>query len=78
MHVAAGVGTPVVALFGPTNEQATSPLVRAGGHVRVLIEDVDCRPCMLRECPIDHRCMTRLLPERVLEAVDEPLRVAAR
>jgi len=67
--VAAGVGVPVVALFGPTNEHATAALVARGGRVRVLAEDVDCRPCMLRACPIDHRCMTRLTPGRVLAAV---------
>jgi heptosyltransferase-2 len=74
MHVAAGVGTPVAALFGPTNEHATAPLVVAGGRVRVLTEDVDCRPCMLRTCPIDHRCMTRLAPERVLYTVMDLVR----
>ena len=74
MHVAVGVGTPVVALFGPTNEHATAPLTTPGSRVQVLTEDVDCRPCMLRTCPIDHRCMTRLLPERVLAAVDAALR----
>jgi heptosyltransferase-2 len=74
MHVAAGVGVPVVALFGPTNEHATAPLVTRGGRVRVLTEDVDCRPCMLRTCPIDHRCMTRLTPQRVLAAVVDVVR----
>ena len=74
MHVAAAVGVPVVALFGPTNEHATAPLVVPGGRVRVLTEDVDCRPCMLRTCPIDHRCMTRLTPGRVLVTVMEAVR----
>jgi heptosyltransferase-2 len=35
----------------------------------VLVHDVWCRPCMLRECPIDHRCMTGLTPERVFDAI---------
>ena len=74
MHMAAAVGTPVVALFGPTNEHATAPLAAPGGRVQVLAEDVHCRPCMLRTCPIDHRCMTRLLPERVLAAINGALR----
>jgi heptosyltransferase-2 len=64
MHLAAAVGRPVVALFGPTNERATRPL---GDH-DVLLEDVFCRPCMLRDCPIDHRCMKRLTVDRVFEA----------
>jgi heptosyltransferase-2 len=69
MHLAAAVGAPVVAIFGPTNEHATAPLGGNGGRVEILTEDVWCRPCMLRECPIDHRCMTGITPERVLAAV---------
>jgi heptosyltransferase-2 len=69
MHLAAAVGTHVVALFGPTNEHATSPL---GPHT-LLVEDVFCRPCLLRECPIDHRCMKRITPEAVFAAVARQL-----
>ena len=70
MHLAAAAGVPVVATFGPTNEHATSPLARAGTRTEVLTNPVWCRPCMLRECPIDHRCMTGIDPRRVFEAVD--------
>jgi len=70
MHVAAAVGAPVVAIFGPTIVEATRPLVRRGGRVEVLTHRVWCRPCMLRECPIDHRCMTRITPERVLATLE--------
>ncbi len=73
MHLAAAVGRPVVALFGPTNERATRPL---GDH-DVLLEDVFCRPCMLRDCPIDHRCMKRLTVDRVFEAVRRRMAVPA-
>jgi heptosyltransferase-2 len=65
MHVAAAVGTPLVAIFGPTREYETSPLTRSGSRADVLIHPVSCRPCMLRECPIDHRCMKGITPERV-------------
>jgi heptosyltransferase-2 len=71
MHLAAAVGTPVTAIFGPTREYETRPLPRAGGRAEVLIHPVWCRPCMLRECPIDHRCMKGLLPERVAATVRE-------
>ena len=54
MHLAAAAGTPVTALFGPTDERATRPL---GSAHRIIIGDAWCRPCMLRECPIDHHCM---------------------
>ena len=70
MHLAAAAGVPVVAIFGSTNERATSPLTRAGVRAEVLTHPVWCRPCMLRECPIDHRCMTGIEPRQVLAAVD--------
>ena len=69
MHLAAAVGTRVVATFGPTNEHATRPLPRSGRRAEVLVHPVWCRPCMLRECPIDHRCMTGLSPDRVFDAI---------
>jgi heptosyltransferase-2 len=77
MHLAAAVGVPVVGIFGPTNEQATSPLPHAGVPAEVVTHQVWCRPCMLRECPIDHRCMTGIQPARVREAVDRIARVTA-
>lgn len=70
MHLAAAVGTPLVALFGPTRESETAPVTRAGGRAEVLTHQVWCRPCMLRECPIDHRCMTGIDPARVLATVE--------
>jgi heptosyltransferase-2 len=70
MHLAAAVGVPVVAIFGSTNERATRPLARGGVRAEVLTHSVWCRPCMLRECPIDHRCMTGIEPGQVLAAID--------
>jgi heptosyltransferase II len=78
MHLAAAVGTPVVAVFGPTRERETAPLACAGGRTEVLTHPVWCRPCMLRECPIDHRCMTRITPARVYTAVEALMTGAAR
>lgn len=72
MHLAAAVGVPVTAIFGPTNDQKTAPLrasVEAPAPV-IVSTDVWCRPCMLRECPIDHRCMTRISAERVYAATE--------
>jgi heptosyltransferase-2 len=73
MHLAGAAGAPLAALFGPTREHETAPLVRAGGRAEVLLHPVWCRPCMLRECPIDHRCMRGLTPDRVWSAVDRLL-----
>ena len=77
MHLAAAVGVPTVAIFGPTNEQATAPLARPGVSIEVLTNPVWCRPCMLRECPIDHRCMTGIEPGHVLAAIDRITRAIA-
>jgi heptosyltransferase-2 len=70
MHLAAAVGTSLVALFGPTRESETAPLRRTGRHAELLTAPVWCRPCMLRECPIDHRCMRGITPDRALAALD--------
>ena len=71
MHLAGAVGTKVIAIFGPTRERATAPL-SAGPQAPapvVITHDVFCRPCMLRECPIDHRCMRRITADEVLNAL---------
>ena len=78
MHLAAAAGVPVAALFGPTRDRETAPLPSAGGRVELLINPVWCRPCMLRECPIDHRCMKGLTPQRVGETVARLLAEATR
>jgi len=72
MHLAAALGRPVVAMFGPTDERATRPI---GTHTLVTA-DVFCRPCLLRDCPIDHRCMTRISVESVFAAVSRHLAFA--
>jgi heptosyltransferase-2 len=71
MHLAGAAGVPLVALFGPTRERETAPLSGAGGRTEVLINHVWCRPCMLRECPLDHRCMKGLAPARVMKALTD-------
>jgi heptosyltransferase-2 len=78
MHLAAAAGVPLVALFGPTRERETAPLALAGQRVEVLVSHVWCRPCMLRECPLDHRCMTGLSPERVVASVTDLLAAPGR
>jgi heptosyltransferase-2 len=65
MHIAAALGVPLTAIFGPTDERATAP----AGAADVILRKVFCRPCMLRECPIDHRCMKRIEVGAVLQSV---------
>jgi heptosyltransferase-2 len=71
MHLAAAVGARLIAVFGPTDDRKTSPLAasRDAPAPIILKTDVWCRPCMLRECPIDHRCMTRVSARAVLNAL---------
>jgi heptosyltransferase-2 len=64
-HVAVAFGVPVVCLFGPTSLAKTNLNLE---QVAVLAADVGCRPCYHRDCPTDHRCMTRIEPERVAKA----------
>lgn len=71
MHIGAAIGLPVTALFGPTSEHATRPLGSAGPVV--LTNPVWCRPCMLRECPLTHRCMRGIPVEAALSAARRAL-----
>jgi heptosyltransferase-2 len=68
MHLAAAVGTPVVALFGPTDPGRTGP---TGSRSRVLDLYVFCSPCFLKECPYAHECLRGISVERALGGLDE-------
>jgi heptosyltransferase-2 len=69
-HFAAGYDVPVVSLFGPTD-----PTWSLNGHpseIRLGIDQLECRPCAKRTCPLGHhRCMTDLSVERVLHAASQ-------
>ncbi|HZS56938.1 MAG TPA: lipopolysaccharide heptosyltransferase II [Bryobacteraceae bacterium] len=75
MHIASAMGVPTVAIFGATDDVATGP---TGPVSRVVREPVDCSPCLLRECPIDHRCMTRVSAERVAETAFSLIEIEKR
>jgi len=68
MHVAAAVGLPIVALFGPTDPFGTAPVTPRCNIVQV---KPYCSPCFLRRCPTDHRCMTAVTADMV-EAAAAP------
>jgi heptosyltransferase-2 len=70
MHLAAALGTPTVAVFGSTDWRETAPQSPLS---RVVREQTPCAPCLLRECPIDHRCMTQVGVDRVVAAARELL-----
>lgn len=62
-HLAAAIGLPTLVIFGPTEYWATRPLATCATVIR---QPVGCAPCMLRQCPIDHRCMTHISINDVL------------
>ena len=65
MHMAAALGIPTVAIFGSTDAEVTRP---SGPWTHVVKHEVSCSPCLLRECPIDHRCMEAVSVDDVFEA----------
>jgi len=79
MHLAAAVRVPTLAIFGSTDEIATGPM---SPTAVVLNKRVECSPCLLRECPIDHRCMTRITAKEVvqqaLQMIDAKQRIGDR
>jgi heptosyltransferase-2 len=70
MHIAAAVGTPVVALFGSTNPTTTGPL---GKEHHIVRKDIQCSPCLKRKCPENHACMSFISVDEVEQVVQEHL-----
>ncbi len=64
-HIAVALGVPCLVLFGPTSIEKTNMNLE---HVEVFTENVPCRPCYRRVCPIEHICLRWILPERLLAA----------
>ena len=61
-HISAALNRPTLVIFGPTDPRTTRPFSPLAEIVR---RPPDCAPCMLRDCPIDHRCMTAISPTEV-------------
>jgi ADP-heptose:LPS heptosyltransferase len=68
MHVAAAMGKPLVALFGPTEPRRTGPY---GQLQNVLRLDLPCSPCLKSECAFEKKdeCLRALAPATVFERV---------
>jgi len=66
-HIASALGRPTLVIFGPTNPLTTRPFAKTAEIIR---KPPDCAPCMLRDCPIDHRCMTAISVEDVLKQAE--------
>ncbi|MBA2705599.1 MAG: lipopolysaccharide heptosyltransferase II [Blastocatellia bacterium] len=67
-HIAAALGRPTLVIFGPTNPLTTRPF---SPFAEIIRHPPDCAPCMLRDCPIDHRCMTAITPDDVFARARE-------
>jgi heptosyltransferase-2 len=63
-HIGAALKTRTIVIFGPTNPLTTYPM---SPKAEIIRHPPDCAPCMLRDCPIDHRCMTAIAPEEVFD-----------
>jgi heptosyltransferase-2 len=74
-HIAAALGRPTLVIFGPTDPRTTRPFSASAEVVR---RPPDCAPCMLRDCPIDHRCMTAISHEDVLQRVSRMMNAVAQ
>jgi heptosyltransferase I len=72
MHLAAAMGTPVIALFGPTDPDRTGPY--GPGHV-VVRTGIPCSPCLKKKCE-DPKCMYEISPEIVFNAVKNRLKLS--
>lgn len=63
-HISVALGTKTIVIFGPTNPLTTHPI-----GAEIIRKNVECSPCMLRDCPIDHRCMTGISADEIFEKV---------
>ena len=67
MHVACALDRKVIAVFGSTSPEFTPPL---SADATVIEDDLDCRPCFQRECPLEHlNCLRGIAPQRVISAL---------
>ncbi len=69
MHIAAGIQTPFIALFGPTDPQRHLPTAK---DFVLMKKDLKCMPCYKRKC-INPKCMNEITPEEVLNVIKEKI-----
>lgn len=75
MHVAAAVGTPLVAIFGSSSPEMTGPGLPGNTRHKIVREQPACSPCFLRECPVEFRCMQDITTQQVVAALTEQLKL---
>jgi heptosyltransferase-2 len=74
-HIATAFDRPVVTLFGPTHIAWTETFHPNAINLQ---KKVECGPCQLRTCPLDHRCMKLLSPAEVFDAAQQLLASARK
>ena len=67
-HYAVAFDIPVVVIMGPTDPRYTHANLE---KTRVLRQELDCSPCHLKECPLEHSCMRDITPQDVLQAAEQ-------
>lgn len=72
MHLAPAVGTSTLGIFGPSIPEIWFNYKKEDGH-RLIIKDIDCRPCHQHECPIQHQCMDWISVDEVFKNLTEVL-----
>lgn len=71
MHLANAVGTPLVAIFGPTNPTRTGPYQ---GNYLVVQRELPCIPCYLKKCPTGQECLQELGVDQAMAAIQQIMR----
>jgi heptosyltransferase-2 len=74
-HIAAALERPTLVIFGPTDPTTTRPFSQ---RAQIIRRPPECAPCMLRDCPIDHRCMTAITPDEVFKRACEMMKRASQ
>ncbi|WP_440617016.1 lipopolysaccharide heptosyltransferase II [Cysteiniphilum sp. 6C5] len=70
MHIACALNIPTLVIYGSTSDKFTPPLNTLAKSV--YLEDLDCRPCFKRECPLEHMdCMNKLLPQKIIAELEK-------
>src|SRR6202043_698608 len=77
LHVAAGLGTPTIGIFGPTSPRHWAPLNPLAATIETPSE-LACRPCHQPTCRFGHhRCMQEIAPDQVVTATQRALAAVA-
>jgi len=67
-HYAVAFNIPVVVIMGPTDPRYTHAHLE---KTKVLRQELECSPCHLKECPLEHGCMREISPEAVMQAAEQ-------